>query len=690
MSRLRILAVVLVFAGLASVELFTGFLRLSALRESRSNEWTAAITRGHEDLARRLQAVLDNCEQQTTYLAGLPDVAGLLAAEAPPPPPLPERAEATLGAFLEVFTDVEEIRLMSPDGEIVMQLERARPAESRGTSPSAESEADLARVLREGVVIQRIEPGSPSRPALVSAPVVWAGRSLGWVVLTLSPEPLLAALDGFHPLENVETRLVPDDDSLDDDSPGAATGESGIVTTPARRDATGLLLASQVHTEPCFRLETHVPEHVFEDAMAPLGREYLWIVGSMIGVTAALGLVGFLVVRLAQRAFRLHETEHYLRWIRRVTDRYRALMEGAADMILIVEPGGELREANAAARAALGLEGEELLTPGESSDLPGVRVTDHLRPGDRPRFAAALVASSARPGRPVAESGLLLQSARTGELVVDGHFALVDLGDEHVIEVFLRDVTRQRAVERELQTSQRLSSLGLLTAGVAHEINNPLEGIGNYLAILERPTLEPERRGHYIGEIRRGLHRIRDIVQDLLTFSRPGVSRGRADLRDVVDNALGMVRYSTDFRTVTVERVRFDDPLVVAADGRRLEQVVLNLLLNAARAMEAGGRITVALRHQPAVDGVAATAVLEVSDTGPGIDPDKADQLFDPFFSGSGGTGLGLSVSFGIVEAHGGSLAASNHPNGGAVFTLTLPVAEEHGDAPDLDEDPET
>ncbi|MBI4586724.1 MAG: hypothetical protein HY717_22145, partial [Planctomycetes bacterium] len=119
-----------------------------------------------------------------------------------------------------------------------------------------------------------------------------------------------------------------------------------------------------------------------------------------------------------------------------------------------------------------------------------------------------------------------------------------------VRELRLREQARQKEMERQLQISERLGSLGLLTAGVAHEINNPLEGIGNYLALLERDRLTPEKRKRYLEHVQYGLNRIRDIVRDLLTFARPGASEGRADLALVVQRALKMVAYAKEFKEV--------------------------------------------------------------------------------------------------------------------------------------------
>jgi len=243
-------------------------------------------------------------------------------------------------------------------------------------------------------------------------------------------------------------------------------------------------------------------------------------------------------------------------------------------------------------------------------------------------------------------------------------------------EFKLREHARLAAMERELdrkmQVSERMGSLGLLTAGVAHEINNPLEGIENYLALLEREPLSADRRKKYIEMVRYGFHRIRDIVRDLSSFARPAVSDGAADLSQAMTQALRMVGYSKDFKSVAVRVDGLEAPLPVPGDAGRLEQVFINLLLNAARAMNGSGNIEVRARRSGGPDEPSCVEVT-IEDDGPGIPPENLEKIFDPFFTTTEGTGLGLSISYGIVRAHGGQISARNRPEGGAAFTVRLP-----------------
>jgi signal transduction histidine kinase len=315
---------------------------------------------------------------------------------------------------------------------------------------------------------------------------------------------------------------------------------------------------------------------------------------------------------------------------------------------------------------------------------------------DHSRFLALQVSKAKRPWRLVAAVPESALDAASGHL--RGEYAwvvgsvavttliLIAVGAflvrMSVREVELREAARYREkesrLERQVELSERLGSLGLLTAGVAHEINNPLEGIENYLALLDREGVAPEKRKRYVEMVRYGFHRIRDIVRDLSAFARPTVAEGSADLEAVVRRALKMVGYAKDLKHVEVELHGFDEGLVIPGDGGRLEQVFINLLLNAAKAQGGRGRILIGARRVPAGDGAPRRVEVTVDDEGPGISPENLTKVFDPFFTTTDGTGLGLSISYGIIRAHGGAITAENRPGGGARFTLSL-LAEAPG-----------
>jgi signal transduction histidine kinase len=375
--------------------------------------------------------------------------------------------------------------------------------------------------------------------------------------------------------------------------------------------------------------------------------------------TAALGFAGVFLHRLRVLPLRFQETERYLAAIERQSRKYRALMEGAADMLVVVDPDtGRLSEWNARARGALDL--------GQAADAGLERLADGP---ELERLRAAVAQAAAAPGEVRTLEALAIRAAGGGALSADVRLAAIPLADERAVLVALRDVTRQKQIEKELALRERLSSVGLLTAGVAHEINNPLEGMANYLRLAQRPDLDAARRAEHLEGVRHGFERIRDLVRELLRFARPQGVEGATDLADSVRRAMRLAAFSPDLAEVRLESEGLEQPLWVTGDGGRLEQVVFNLLLNAGAAMGARGRVRVrAARLGP------DTVELAVEDQGPGIAAENLERIFDPFFSTRGSTGLGLSVSYGIVRAHGGDLTAANRPQGGAVFRIRLPL----------------
>jgi len=384
--------------------------------------------------------------------------------------------------------------------------------------------------------------------------------------------------------------------------------------------------------------------------------ETQWILASTVALTALAGFLGVFVHRLRILPARWRETENYLKAIQRESAKYRALLEGAADLLLVVDPEtGAIRESNARARESLAI-GEDLGSMVAPADLPRLR--------DAIREAAEGAGSAASLGE------VRLQSRDGRSLVADVRLAGIALEEERVVHVAFRDLTLQKEMEKKLQIHERLSSIGLLTAGVAHEINNPLEGIGNHLALLERESGDEAARRRHLGLVRHGFTRIREIVRDLLRFARPAAGAGEADLAQVVASATKLAGYSDRFRGIAIEVQGLERPLVVDGDPARLEQVVVNLLLNAATAMEGKGRVEIRARRT-----LPGEVELSVADDGPGIPADDLPRIFDPFFTTTEGTGLGLSVSYGIVNAHGGTIAARNRDEGGAVFSIRLPAA---------------
>ncbi len=230
------------------------------------------------------------------------------------------------------------------------------------------------------------------------------------------------------------------------------------------------------------------------------------------------------------------------------------------------------------------------------------------------------------------------------------------------------DATREQVFQ-----SEKLAALGRLVAGLSHEINNPLGGMQNCIQTMKRSLDKPELQTRYLALLGQGVERIKGTVQQLLKIGRKeplNIQRGDVD---------EMIRECLELTCMGRRRIRVDlqlgvgRPVVVGMEA--LRQVVMNLAGNAVQAMgPEGGTLTASSR-------IAEDAlVIRISDTGPGIDPAHLDKIFEPFFTTKEvgeGTGLGLSVSYSLVDRMGGELNAHNAPAGGAVFTLSIPLPNE-------------
>jgi two-component system, NtrC family, sensor kinase len=246
----------------------------------------------------------------------------------------------------------------------------------------------------------------------------------------------------------------------------------------------------------------------------------------------------------------------------------------------------------------------------------------------------------------------------------------------------LEDKVRERTddlvkMQGRVAQSERLASLGLLAAGVAHEVNNPLGGILalSALTLEDMPEDHPDREN--LEEVIRQAERCRDIVKDLLEFSRQtDVTATDVEVNVVLEKTLALLQRQSLFYNVEVVKDLASDLPCVRADPSGLQQVFMNIFMNAVEAM--GGEGTLTLRTR----SVLGTGLVEVRirDTGCGIAPEHVDRIFDPFFTtwrSGGGTGLGLSIAYGIITKHGGSIEVESEVEKGTMFKVRIPAAAE-------------
>jgi signal transduction histidine kinase len=225
-----------------------------------------------------------------------------------------------------------------------------------------------------------------------------------------------------------------------------------------------------------------------------------------------------------------------------------------------------------------------------------------------------------------------------------------------------------------------MASIGLLAAGVAHEVNTPLTGIASFTQMLLEGADPADQRTKLLEKIERQTFRAAKIVNGLLHLSRqggPGANeRGPVDVNAVIGDVLGLLEHQLETGKVKVRRELSSVSPVVDGVEHKLQQVFLNMFLNARDAMPRGGWLSIGTRLE------AGRVVVEVADTGTGIPSEHLARIYDPFFTTKSigqGTGLGLSITYGIVREHEGTLNVESHVGQGTKFTMTLPLTRSFG-----------
>ncbi|MEP7227176.1 MAG: ATP-binding protein [Gemmatimonadales bacterium] len=349
--------------------------------------------------------------------------------------------------------------------------------------------------------------------------------------------------------------------------------------------------------------------------------------------------------------------------VRRSEAEWETAFNALAEGIAVVGPTGAVLRANRALAGLAGVPESELVGRNFGEMILGQpeAVAGLIKAAYRGERTAPLVVRPEDSNRVLRLTAAPLASIEPGSVVI-----------------LIEDVTEQRLLEAQIIQSDKMASIGQLVSGVAHELNNPLTSIAGLAELLlERPP-HPELPREHLRVIHDQAERAGRIVRNLLTFARKGVPEKTAvDLREVVARTSLLITYELQLHGIELDTDLSPDATLVEGDRYELQQVLLNLVTNAVQAVsglaeEYPRRITLSTSRTD--DG---KAVLQVRDTGPGVPSHQVPYLFTPFFTtkpAGEGTGLGLSLSYGLVKAHGGVLEYEAPPQGGAEFRVTLPL----------------
>jgi len=345
--------------------------------------------------------------------------------------------------------------------------------------------------------------------------------------------------------------------------------------------------------------------------------------------------------------------------------RYRSLVEQSPDALLLLSNGLELLFHNS--RFVELLKGKTL------EAFTGRELTTLYPVSDLFREIAAVAEQAAKAASSV-DRTVQLSSSNHGTLHLEMRCSPIKnaAGAVAMLQVVIRDVTQRRSMEEALIQAEKINSLGILTAGIAHEVNNPLTGISNAIQLLRKTDQSSRRHEELCDLILSNIGRIAKIVKDLHIFAHGrDVSPEVFQLQDTIDETVKLVRYQDTERRIEFAWEAPQDKLYIFGDPHQFQQVLVNLLLNAVQAITGPGRISIALERQ------GASARIQVSDTGCGIPAAQLGKVFDPFFTTKRdwkGTGLGLAVSYRIIQLFKGSLTAQSTVGKGTTFIITLPL----------------
>jgi two-component system, NtrC family, sensor kinase len=438
-------------------------------------------------------------------------------------------------------------------------------------------------------------------------------------------------------------------------------GDPGLIARALRRERPELVPGSR--NAPTELLDGQI---VASAAAVPL-RTRGSVVGSLVVVDPPTGAFATDDIRLlstiATHGATVLANARFFELMRRGKDQWETAFDALSEGVAVVDEAGRVRRANRALAALLAMPIADVV----GRDLGEVLLAD----SPALRELLARVRREPRPQPVVTRSAPLRRMLRMMAARIP------DATDEFSVVILVEDVTDERAMEAQLVQSEKLAAVGQLVSGVAHELNNPLTSItGLSELLLEQPEGSPRDRDH-LRVIHEQAERASRLVRNLLTFARPGPSeRALIDLNDVVERTVLLMNHDLRLKGIAIETSAAQSLPLVLGDRHALQQVVLNLLTNAAQAVahNAPERKRVIRVTTSATDRVR----VRVADSGPGIPDHVLPHLFTPFFTTKEpgqGTGLGLSITYSIVEAHGGHTSVDRPPEGGAVFVVELPAA---------------
>jgi PAS domain S-box-containing protein len=390
-----------------------------------------------------------------------------------------------------------------------------------------------------------------------------------------------------------------------------------------------------------------------KNGFEPLNSEEVDLLQALAGQAATAFMNGRLYHSLREKADELQA----------LTDYNDNIIQSMDSGILVLDLEGRVVRWNRAMEALYGM---------RRADVLGRPLDDVLPAAFLEALRGSLVLGRDEEAASIYKLNLPTPDGRSLRVNVSVVPFQVGAGEREGTILIMDDVTVRMRLEEQLQHSEKMASVGLLAAGVAHEVNTPLTGISSYTQMLRDRIEKTDPRAELLEKIEKQAFRAAKIINNLLNFSRAsGSELEPLDVNKVVADVLSLVEHQLEASKIKVRREMAGRLPRVRGNENRLQQVFFNLILNARDAMPSGGWLTLATRAED--DAVT----IEVRDTGTGIRREDIKRIYDPFFTTKGigrGTGLGLAVSYGILQEHGGTIYVDSAPGQGTTFRVSLPA----------------
>ena len=353
----------------------------------------------------------------------------------------------------------------------------------------------------------------------------------------------------------------------------------------------------------------------------------------------------------------------------RSEQKYRRIFEVSKDTILVTKKDGLILNLNPAGYKMLGLEEKQ-----EDETVPERYFQHWLAKDDDWKNISQTIADEGYiEGE---ELDLSIGNRQLKKVLLSASVAEASVEAEDTIHFLIKDIERQHQMKEQMMQADKLASIGELSSGIAHEINNPLNVILGYTQLLLRNEIKASDRHADLKTIEKHVRNCKSIVEDLLSFARKSkTKKDRVSIENIIENVIKFVQQHSSFDDIRMEGTYDPNIPTMMLDEKKIKQVLINLFMNAIHAVGRKGCIGISTE----MDQKSNNLFIRISDDGYGIEKDNISKIFDPFFTTKPtgeGTGLGLSVSYGIIKDHGGDIRVDSEPGKGSIFTIVMPLGE--------------